>query len=68
MPKSHAYFALFVGLVLIALGSALLSHGTTGWTLIFLGIGLPTLAIISQQFATPREDILIPAPANISND
>ncbi len=68
MPKSHFYFSLFVGAVLVILGNALSSQDSVGWTLVSLGVAIPILAIISQQFGKASDEAQILEPINISND
>lgn len=68
MPKSHFYFSLFVGAVLVILGNALASQNSVGWTLISLGVAIPILAIISQQFGKASDETPLLEPIKISND
>lgn len=72
MLKSHFYFSLFVGAVLVVLGNALSSQNSVGWTLISLGVAIPILAIVSQQFGKASDDASdetpLLEPIKISND
>lgn len=62
MTEKHLFFSLTVGLVVMALGWALLYLDTIGWGFIAFGVAITGLGITSWLPSIKSRPLLLPAP------